>query len=327
MNVEELCIHQKPSPIAKDIVSRGTPVYVAINPIEYHGPHLSLQNDALIGKALARRTHEVLVLENPDWPMLWAADINAGAGPIDCPGSQSVSFRALCHTIEKTCRGLLELGVRNVAFITFHGAPTHNLAIQRGVKLLEGQGVHAVAPMNALLQELIHLDPALLDGAYATIADQQVRRELQRRAATDIHAGFLETSLALHFDADSVVDHRRVAPCPDFAPDPRLAALSRFARRRGRETLAAELDYMAIAAGWLQLHPFPGYTGRPDLATEEAGAALAQLFSERFAALSREVFAGRARSPEPILRWWDPLERPEAWLNRCRRALVDAAVS
>lgn len=45
---------------AKAAFSSGAPVYLPVNPIEYHGPHLSLLNDHLISVGLAGDLHAEL---------------------------------------------------------------------------------------------------------------------------------------------------------------------------------------------------------------------------------------------------------------------------
>ena len=43
---------------ARRLVKSGAPVYLSVNPVEYHGPHLSLHNDRLISIGLIREVHE-----------------------------------------------------------------------------------------------------------------------------------------------------------------------------------------------------------------------------------------------------------------------------
>ena len=62
---------------ARRLVRSGAPVYVSVNPVEYHGPHLSLHNDRLISIGLARAVHEELGKRH-DWPFLLGADLEVG---------------------------------------------------------------------------------------------------------------------------------------------------------------------------------------------------------------------------------------------------------
>ena len=60
---------------ARAALATGAPVYLSINPVEYHGPHLSLHNDGLISAGLIGDLHGRLQKSHPDWPLLVAPDL------------------------------------------------------------------------------------------------------------------------------------------------------------------------------------------------------------------------------------------------------------
>ena len=76
-----------------------------------------------------------------------------------------------------------------------------------------------------------------------------------------------------------------------------------MARALGRDQLSRELTFAAEGIGWNALRPFPGYTGRPHRATPQAGAVFAAEIVRRYVDGIEDVFAGRAESPPPIMRW------------------------
>ncbi|MFN7132430.1 MAG: hypothetical protein ACK4N5_10120, partial [Myxococcales bacterium] len=45
--------------------SGRAPVYLTVNPVEYHGPHLSLHNDRLVSEGLVRALHARLFPGEP----------------------------------------------------------------------------------------------------------------------------------------------------------------------------------------------------------------------------------------------------------------------
>ncbi len=53
---------------ATTLLSSGAPVYLLVNPVEYHGPHLSLHNDRLVSMGLVRGLHARLA-DAHDWPL------------------------------------------------------------------------------------------------------------------------------------------------------------------------------------------------------------------------------------------------------------------
>jgi len=212
------------------------------------------------------------------------------------------------HLVLETCRALAELGATKVVIMTFHGAPLHNLAIHAGVQLLTAHGVRAVAPFNVVLQELLDVDPERYAAAFAHIEDRAEREQMMATLGYDFHAGFFETSMALHYAPESVApDYRSLPPCAEVRPDGKFALAARMARAMGKERLARELTFAAAGVGWNALRPFPGYTGRPHRATAQAGAVFVGQIQEQFVRVVEEVFAGKAESPPPIMQWVERL--------------------
>ena len=288
---------------ARRLAKSGAPVYLTVNPVEYHGPHLSLHNDRLISIGLVREVHERLAEKN-DWPLLLGADLEVGVEPCPGPGTRRTAYPIVRHLVLEACRAIAELGASKVILMTFHGAPLHNLAIEAGVELLRAGGVRAIAPFNGLLSEMLFLDPSNFEAAFAHVDDVGERSQMMTALANDFHAGFFETSMALHYAPESVApDYTSLPPCPDVRPDGKLALASRIARRFGADKLSRELTFAAEGVGWNALRPFPGYTGRPHQATPQAGAVFAAEIVRRYVAGIEDVFAGRAESPPPIMRW------------------------
>ena len=288
---------------ARRLVQTGAPVYLTVNPVEYHGPHLSLHNDRLISLGLVREVHERLA-GGRGWPLVLGADLEVGVEPCPGPGTRRTAYPIARHLVLEACRALAELGASKVVLMTFHGAPLHNLAIEAGVELLRAAGARAVAPFNGLLREMLFLEPARFAAAFAHVDDAGERAQMMSALASDFHAGFFETSMALHYAPESVApDYTSLPPCPDVRPDGRLALASRLARALGADELSRELGFAAQGLGWNALRPFPGYTGRPHRATPQAGAVFAAEIVRRYVDGIEEVFAGRAESPPPIMRW------------------------
>ncbi len=288
---------------AQRLVRTGAPVYLTVNPVEYHGPHLSLHNDRLVSLGIVRELHDRLRARH-DWPLLMAADLEVGVEPCPGPGTRRTPYLVARNLVLEACRALVELGASKVVIMTFHGAPLHNLAIEAGVQLLTEAGVRAVAPFNIVLQEMLTVDPAKYAAAFAHIEDANEREQMMATLALDFHAGFFETSMALHYAPDSVApDYRSLPPCADVRPDAKFALAAKLASAAGADRLARELTFAAAGVGWNSLRPFPGYTGRPHRATAEAGAVFVAQMVEDFERVVEDVFAGRTQSPPPIMQW------------------------
>ena len=48
-------LYDLPNDAARRLLATGVPVYLPVNPVEYHGPHLSLHTDRLISRGLTDR--------------------------------------------------------------------------------------------------------------------------------------------------------------------------------------------------------------------------------------------------------------------------------
>jgi hypothetical protein len=214
-----------------------------------------------------------------------------------------VSFRALRRLVLDACASLADLGARRVVLSTFHGSPLHAHALDAGVRLLEGRGVRAIQPHNLVMREIMEVDAATYAEAFVHVEDADERAAMMRDLSLDFHAGFGETSIALHYAPQSVSPlYQKLPPCPPITPDPPFMAAARAARLAGRAALATELSFAALARGWTNLRPFPGYTCRPHRATAAAGAVFARKIVDAYETATRAVFAG-APGPAPIMPW------------------------
>ncbi len=296
-------LFDKPHKQAQALVSSGAPVFLSVNPVEYHGPHLSLHNDRLITAGMMRDVHERLSARH-DWPLLVAADLEMGVEPVPGPGSRPVPYATVAEHVKQACDALADLGAQRIVIMTFHGAPLHNIAIEQGIRRLGERRVTAAAPFNVLMEALLDFDPNDVAPAYAYIEDPAEREAMLASSPADFHAGFGETSLTMHYAPETVDDcYRELPPCPDFTPVPALQAAAKAAKAVGRRRLAMELEFAALGMAWMQLDPFPGYSGRPHRATPDAGAKLAGLIVDGFVDTLEAVFAGERTSPAPIMRW------------------------
>ena len=286
----------------------GAPIFLPVNPVEFHGPHLTLQNDSIVAHGLLRDVHARLRRARPDWPLLLAPELGLGCGTVPGPGSRNASMPELRKHVLDACRALADLGAQSVVLMTFHGNPMHSAALHAGVRYLERRGVRAAAPMHRLLEELILHSGDRLDHVLDASPSPEARRQLEGELQRDFHAGFLETSLALHYAPLSVdPDYPNLPPCPDYAPSQPLTWGSRFAEKMGRKKLSAQLDFLAHGASWYRMDPQPGYTGSPHLARAEVGAALATMIADGFAELVESVLYGDTPHPKLPLSWLGPL--------------------
>ncbi len=287
---------------ARALLRGGATVYVPVNPVEYHGPHLSLHNDALVSRGLI---DELAARLQPGKPPLVVSDLEVGVEPCAGPGSRHTPYRQVSRLVREACRALCEMGATRIVLMTFHGSPLHGVALDDGIEECRRHGARAFAPLAVVMRHMLELDdPSPYAPAVKHVRDAQLREELLTRLPLDFHAGFFETSVALHYAPDSVSAIReQLPPCPEIVPDAGLLKAAAAARRLGRRTLARELGLAAAGKGWNALRPFPGYTSRPALATREAGAFFAQALVDALEPVARAVLHDGAEPPRPILAW------------------------
>lgn len=301
---DPICVLDRPHTEARALLASGAPVFLFVNPVEFHGPHLSLHNDHLVSLGLARELFERLAKREASWPFLSGGELEIGVEPTRGVGSRHTPFDVAKRLVVDASTALADLGARRVVFMTFHGAPLHNLAIEAGVEALRDRGVKVLSPFNAVLRELLSVDGSDYAEAFVHIDDELERIEMMRNLHLDFHAGFFETSMALHYAESSVSpDYVNLPPCAPIVPHAVAANAAKIARRIGRDALARELALAAWGLGWKALEPFPGYTGRPHRATKRAGAYFARRIVDRYEELARDVLFGDARSPAPIMPW------------------------
>lgn len=285
-------------------VENEVPVYVLVNPIEYHGPHLSLYTDRIISLGMAQKIHGKLYPEG-DVPFLIGKDICNGTGPTPGPGSVPTSYWSLRKEIRKTCKSLIRVGVKKIIFMTFHGAPLHNLAIESGIKYCQGRGVKAINPFNALLQIMIHFKPELYDGLEQYLPDHSNKQDIIQKFNTDFHAGAFETSLCLYFHEKSVSPaYKKIPDCPNLKGSNFLTLWSKFLGMIGLKYYAQEFQFAAIGLNWVLLRPFPGYSGTPQYSSVPMGEYFAceEILPEYMKVIDR-VFNQGQKGPRPIMKW------------------------
>ena len=163
-----------------------------------HGPHLPLNNDAIIATWLAE---QVLRLR----PVLVAPLINASFYPafVDYPGSISLRLQTARDLILDSCSSLASFGLNRF------------YVLNTGISTLR-----PLAEVEALLQEGIIFDYLNLDVALQTLPAKLLQQSFGS------HADEHETSLMLHI-APAVVDMSR-------AVDDGAEGSGRLTRERGR---------------------------------------------------------------------------------------------
>lgn len=282
-------------------------VFWTVSPIEVHGPHLPLGTDVRLGEDVVRRTAKLWLAKYPERPAIMLPPLCLGADVLPLPGSLPVSSSVIVDAVVQVGRALYDNGFRTLVFGSNHGGPRHLVALEQARRtLMEQSGMVVVNPFGALINALTSRDPALL--TYA-----QMDPATPLGGPDDVHAGTLETSLALASFADDVDPAYKTLPKVVVPRNGRVAGVLRVAaeklrgsRNEGRSARTAlGLDFAAGLLEWIAMKPTPGYVGEPASADAELGErALAGMAKYTLDLLERSI-AGTAPEDvsEPLI--WD----------------------
>ena len=106
MSSTEIRLLELPPGEARDLLATGVPAWLPVNPVEYHGPHLTLWNDAIAGDAMARDLHSRLSRDHPEWPFVTLPDLGMGCGTAPGPGTRRVPFVEVRAAVLRACEAL-----------------------------------------------------------------------------------------------------------------------------------------------------------------------------------------------------------------------------
>src|SRR3990167_970609 len=299
MNLSDQLIFRPHNQLAA-LARSGAPVHLFVNPVEYHGPHLSLGNDRILSERIALKLHERLQQQG-DFPFVSGGHIDMGCDPCPGPGSVSTTYSQLKSSLRQRVDALVDIGVQRVIFHTFHGSPFHQHALDWAVERLHRNGVRAVNLFSATIDLIVNFDPALYAPLRDLLPSQADFDRVLAILPSDHHAGFFETSVALYVAPETVApDYHNVPPCPPLPASAALMGLARLLKSR-------ELENTAYSMAWMLLKPFPGYTGIPALASPEAGRFYVEdLILPRYVQRCRDVLWGDVPPPRAGLAWTRP---------------------
>ncbi|MFJ9563845.1 mycofactocin biosynthesis peptidyl-dipeptidase MftE [Streptomyces fuscichromogenes] len=172
-------------------VPTGALVLVPVGSTEQHGPHLPLDTDTVVARAVARRVAAALATDPDGGPPLVAPPVAYGASGehADFPGTVSIGHEALRAVLVELTRSL-SLWAGRVVFVNGHGGNAATL--DTALVLLRAEGHDAVWTGCDL-------------------------------PGGDAHAGRAETSVLLHLEPERVRLDAAVAgdtrPLPVLLPE------------------------------------------------------------------------------------------------------------
>lgn len=238
-----------------------TVVVVPVGAIEQHGPHLPVSTDMAIAESMAKeiagRVTQGSVLIMP------GVSYGKSDEHLDFAGTVSLDETTLLSTLMAIGQGVRRAGLNRIVFLNAHGGnvPVIQIACR---KLRVENALFAVAAGWVTMG----MPDDLLTPA---------------QARDDIHGGFIETSVMLHFHPE-LVD---MTKAQNFAPaSGDVAEKNQVLRMLG-----------PVSVGWIaqDLHA-EGAAGDASRATAAIGARITDHVAKRYVTLLQEV----AQHPAPI---------------------------
>lgn len=167
----------------RSYLARKQSVIVPLGVIEQHGYHLPLNTDALIASKISRMVGErtdILVA-----PVIYTSFSGGGL-----PGTINISPAVMSLVVSDTILSLVSQGFKNIYLILCHGGSENAVALNNAVQLLLRSNPACSDVMIALL-------PVWLFNSGGIGWHKALR-------SGDWHAGWLETSMMMALDPDSV---------------------------------------------------------------------------------------------------------------------------
>ncbi|HXF48332.1 MAG TPA: creatininase family protein [Verrucomicrobiae bacterium] len=229
-----------------------TLVFLALSPIEEHGPHLPVGVDFFNAGFFARRAAENLTKERPDLNVLLYPTLPIGANTFRFVGSVWIKIGTLKRMLLEIARSLARFKFDKIALFSAHGGPFHLLTLEEACFLARKKyGVKMILPGSAATVKFLRGEylPEI-EAALGRKLDEEEKKALPH----DFHAGWWETSMMLmNFPNLVKPEYKKLEPVLVNFRDLRTDAIPKLGKGEG-------------------------YMGSPARATEEFADATTRIF-------------------------------------------------
>lgn len=209
-----------------------TLIFLALSPIEEHGPHLPVGVDFFNASFFARHSAENLVQERPDLNVLLYPPIPIGANTFRFVGSVWIKIQTLKRMLLEIARSLSRFKFDKIALFSAHGGPFHLLTLEEACFLARKKyGVKMILPGSSATVKFLR-------GEYLGEIEQALGRKLdeeeKKALPHDFHAGRWETSMMLmNFPHLVKPDYKNLDPVLVNFRDLRTNAIPKLGKGEG----------------------------------------------------------------------------------------------
>jgi creatinine amidohydrolase len=297
----------------------------SFSPIEVHGPHLPLGEDLFSAEAMGRGTAEKLVKKYPDWNFLFLPPCSVAADGVPRLGTIVYPAHLVRDVAYYAMLPFAEAGFARLGFSSFHGGPRHFLALEAAAEKLSHvrQGTAAISLFSAAIGRMV--EGQLF---YESVKDDPGFSLTQRDLKEDHHAGFVETSLALHLWPELVEDGWDDLP-PSVGKsladekDSDSYLFNRSEKRSLRSIAEQGIGTAKAVASSISHFQKSTYYGRPAAATKKRGEKLLAAITDLSVDLAVDFIEQGDAMPRQSPLW----KARHLFLNRPVNDTVDALIA
>ncbi|MDP8223744.1 MAG: creatininase family protein [Candidatus Lernaella stagnicola] len=256
-------------------------VLASFSPIEVHGPHLPLGEDIFTAEVLGKMTADKIIAQHADWNLLFLPPTMVAADAVPRLGTVTFPPHMVRDVAYHTMLPFARAGFARLGFSSFHGGPRHFLALEVAAHRLSAlPGPSAAmslfsAALGRMKEGRLFFEAVENDAGFDLTLDQM--RE-------DHHAGFVETSLALHLWPELVGDGWEDLPASVGKPLEGGQDSDSFLFDRGATSLWDRVrngaDTAASMARSIAHFKKSTYYGRPHAASARRGKKLLHALTE-----------------------------------------------
>ena len=173
---------------------KKTFVIATMSPLEVHGPHLPIGMDFMQAYRLATFAAGIAASRLDGWSFLLLPPVPVASDTVPALGSVGFPPGLVTDVAVRLLAPFAEAGFARLGYASFHGGPRHLCALEDAAERLKKKyGVPTISLMSAALANFVEGDSFMkgLEGVKGcAVTIEQVK--------ADMHAGFVETSIALH---------------------------------------------------------------------------------------------------------------------------------
>lgn len=256
----------------KELSPEKTIVAVTMSPMEVHGPHLPIGQDWLEAQALLESVAASTVERRPDWNVLIIPPVPVAEDSLPHVGSIAMPPHLVRDVAYYILKPFAEAGFKRMIISSFHGGPRHMTALESAAdKLTTKYETHAISIFSAVVARMKNGN--VFYDAVKNLTDNKITLE---EISRDWHAGFVETSIALHLWPQLI--EKGWEELPPLYRERKEDEHGNYYMGAGKEGLAGKIaeliEVISNVKGSIDHYSTNTYSGYPAMASKEFGKAI-----------------------------------------------------